>query len=97
MPTQDQLDDYFARSGDTELSHGTIEENENGFCVWRTHNDTFVLINVYGDGCYWNSWAEKKARELNMKKILFATKRKPDAFCRKHGFDVTGYILERKI
>jgi hypothetical protein len=97
MPTQDQLDDYFSRSGDTELSVGNMEENEYGFCVWRENNGNLLLIHVYGDGKFWNNWAANKAKELGMNKVCFATKRNPMAFCRKHGFELEGYILARSI
>lgn len=97
MPTQTQLDDYFKRSGDTELSEGNIFENSYGFCIWRTYEDVFVLVHVYGDGNYWNNWAEIKAKEFGMKKIIFGTKRNPSGFCRKHGFHISGYVLERSI
>lgn len=97
MPSPEQLNDYFDRSGDSVLEDGDLVENENGFCVWRQHKGSLVLVQVYGDGTYWNKWAELTAKELGMKNILFATKRNPLAFCRKHGFKVTGYILQRTI
>lgn len=92
-----QLRDYYNRSGDTELGVGWMEENEHGFCVWRATEDSVVLVNVYGDGSYWDSWATEKAKELEKDKVLFATKRSPKAFVRKYGYEVTGYILERKV
>jgi len=91
------INDYLQKSGDTELPDGTIEENEHGFCVWRTEDGVLLLVAVYGDGTHWNNWATNKANELNVKQIIFATKRKPGAFIRKHGFKVTGYILARAI
>lgn len=91
-----QLRDYYDRSGDTELGLGWVEENEHGFCVWRRQDGQLILVNVYGDGAYWNAWADKKAEELGVDTIFFATKRSPKAFVRKHGYEVTGYILERK-
>lgn len=97
MIAQNDLADYFKRSGDTELLNGNLEQNEKGFCIWSTNKDMLVLIHVYGDGKYWNQWAETKARELGMKKILFATKRNPEGFVRSHGFSVIGYILERSV
>lgn len=91
------LRDYFNRSGDTELGTGWSEENEHGFCIWRKQGeDTLVLVNVYGDGAYWNGWADRKAEELQCDNILFVTKRNPAGFVRKYKFEVTGYVLERK-
>ncbi len=95
--TPETINDYCRKSGDDYISHGNIEENEHGFCVWRTDDESLILVNVYGDGTYWNNWATKKAKSLNMNKIFFATKRNPNAFVRKHGFEVTGYILERTV
>ncbi len=97
MPSSLMIEDYCKKSGDNGLSEGTLEENEHGFCVWRKDGNTLILINVYGDGKYWNKWAEIKAKSLNMNKIFFATKRKPDGFIKNHGFDVVGYILQRSV
>lgn len=101
MAKSDRQDDYFLdyfnRSGDSELGDGTLEVNDHGFCVWRTHKDKLILINVYGDGRYWDEWAEQKAKNMNKKSILFATKRNPEGFERKYKYKVTGYILERSI
>lgn len=88
---------YCKKSGDNSVPDGNLEENEHGFMVWRTDGITFVGVAVFGDGKYWNDWAEKKAKELNMKQIILATKRKPGAFVRQYGYEVTGYILARKI
>ena len=91
------LRDYLNRSGDTELGVGWMEENEHGFCVHRREDDTLILVNVYGDGAYWDKWATETAKELELSTIRFETKRSPKAFERKYGYEVTGYILERKV
>lgn len=90
------LRDYLERSGDTELGTGWIEENEHGFCVWRVQDNKLLLVNVYGNGKFWNKWADYKAKELGVESIVFATRRNPDGFVRKYKYDITGYILERK-
>ena len=89
--------DYFNRSGDTELGVGWKEENEHGFCVWRMQDDKLILVNVYGNGTFWDSWATAKAKELEVDTISFATKRKPAALIRKYGYKITGTILERTV
>jgi hypothetical protein len=94
---EEQLNDYYLRSGDTELSDGKVEVNENGFCVWRKIDEAILLVHVYGNGTYWNQFASNKAKELGLSKVIFATKRNPDGFIYKHGFKVTGYILEREV
>lgn len=89
--------DYFNRSGDTELGVGWKEENEHGFCVWRCQDKQLILVNVYGDGRYWDDWATEKAKELEMEEVFFATQRNPEGFVRKYNYEVCGYILKRKV
>ena len=91
------LKDYLERSGDTEINPSNLVENEHGFCSWREHGDKLILINVYGDGEYWDSWAEKKGQKMGKKTILFCTKRNPKVFERKYGYKQIGTILEREI
>ena len=93
----DAIEDYFKRSGDTEMPDGELVENDHGFCIWRTYQDSLVLVSVYGDGKYWNDWADIKAKELGFKKIMFATKRNPEGFMKKFKFKVIGSLLERSI
>ena len=88
--------EYLKRSGDEELGLGWVEENEHGFCIWRVEDGMLLLVNVYGDGKYWNEWADKKAEHLGVQVIAFGTKRNPQGFVRKYGYDIKGYILERK-
>ena len=91
--------DYLERSGDECIvDYGTLElDSDHGFCIWDIYEDALTLVQVYGDGKYWNEWAEIKAKELGKTKILLATKRNPKGFCRKFNYKVTGYILERDI
>ena len=91
------IEDYLERSGDKELSEGTLEENEHGFCIWRIENNELVLVHVYGDGIYWNNWATEKAKEMNIENIFCATRRNPEGFVRKFGFEVVGYVLRRSV
>ena len=91
------LRDYFDRSGDTALGVGWMEENEHGFCVYRSDGENLILVNVYGDGKYWDNWATEKAKELELDYVFFATKRNPKGFVRKYGYEVEGYILRRKV
>lgn len=90
------LRDYLDRSGDEQLGVGWMEENEHGFCVWRRQENKLILVNVYGDGTYWNGWADKKAEELGCTDIFFATKRNPAGFVRKFNYEVVGTLLERR-
>ena len=94
----DGVEDYLSRSGDTEIANGNVETHpENGFCIWQETENHLYLVQVYGNGKYWDKWAESKAKKLGLNKILFATKRNPDGFCRKYKYKVIGHILERSI
>lgn len=98
MIIEKDLQDYYQRSGDNYLVEGHTQiSTEHGFCVWDYNDTHLVLIHVYGDGQYWDTWAETKAKELNLDKILFATRRNPEGFCRKYKYKVIGHILEREI
>lgn len=89
------LRDYLNRSGDEALGLGWMEENEHGFCVWRVKDGTLILVNVYGDGRYWDQWADEKCAEQKLTKIQFGTRRNPATFERKYGYKVTAYLMER--
>lgn len=91
------LDDYLKRSGDEKLPDGELIENKHGFCVYRYRDDAFVLAAVYGDGAYWNKWAEDKAKSRGLNKIMCATKRSPNAYIKKHGYHVVAHLLERTL
>ena len=91
------IEKYLKKSGDDEISTSNLVENQHGFMSWRTHKDTFVGINVYGDGHYWDAFANELAKKLGLKKIMFATKRSPKVFEKKYGYKITGYILEREV
>ena len=91
------LEDYFSKSGDTELYTKNIEQdNKKGFCSWEIKGRSLVLLQVYGDGAYWNDWAENKAKKEHLQEIIFGTLIDPAIF-KKYGFTVTGHIMARKI
>jgi len=96
---QSHLDDYLLRSGDNELSEGNIECADHGFMVWRVDGDKFIMVNVYGKGRYWDDWATAKAKELGLKTIMFATKRRPELFIKRSNYDYRVFcsVLERVV
>lgn len=96
MKEQD-IQRYFDKSGDDKIADGNIEENEHGWCVWKTNGTRLILVQVYGDGDYWDTWATIKCKELGLKSVLFATKRKPMAFVRKYKYTIIGTVLERYV
>jgi hypothetical protein len=92
------IEQYLKKSGDTAISTDNLIKNAKGFMSWRvTKPETLVLINVYGDGKYWDSVAVELAKQLNLSKIVFGTKRNPKAFERKYGYSHVGYILEKEV
>jgi hypothetical protein len=95
VPSEFEISDYLERSGDDCIANGNTEHSKEGFCIWNTLEDKLILIQVYGNGEYWNEWATNKAKELGKDKIMFATKRNPASFIRKYEYIITGYILER--
>lgn len=95
--SEHQKQDYFRKSGDTFITNGRIESNEQGFCVWDFDAHRIILMQVYGDGEYWDEWSERKARELGLKKIFIATKRNPGAFVRKYNYKLIGHVLEKDL
>jgi hypothetical protein len=95
--TQEQIEDYFIRSKDEVIVRENLIENEHGFCSWRVTRNKLVLINVYGDGDYWDEWATKKAKELGAESIVIATRRNPKPFIRKYKCKQIATVLERKV
>lgn len=100
MIPEEQVLDYFKRSGDTYLVGDYYIANEHGFMTFWFHDKEPVLMlgNVYGDGKYWEQEAIRIAKEHNMKKIRFGTTRNPKVFIKRfRDFKITGYILEREV
>jgi len=90
------VEEYLRKSGDDKIASGNIEISDHGFCVWGILEDKLILIQVYGDGEFWDMWADNKAEEMGKEKVFFATKRSPRSFAKKYGYEISGYILERK-
>ena len=95
--TPADLKRYFEKSGDAELLDGELVENEHGFMVFDIQGTTFRLLHVYGDGRYWQALAERAAKLAGCERVVFGTRRPPAAFVRRHGYKLTGYILEKEI
>lgn len=92
------ISDYLRKSGDDSLdaSHN-LEVNEHGFLTWHALGEQFWGINVYGDGDYWDAWIIRKAKELGCTKICFLTRRNPEAWKRKYGYELAAYVMEKKV
>lgn len=97
MDYEELLDFYFEKSGDSKITKENYIENEFGFSTHRVVDDQLVLLNVCGNGSFWDSFFCSYARELGLNKIVFGTKRNPKTFERKHGYRLVGYILEKEL
>tara|TARA_R110000737_G_scaffold347767_1_gene380087 strand:+ start:1229 stop:1522 length:294 start_codon:yes stop_codon:yes gene_type:complete len=95
--TEQDIKRYLEKSKDKHIEAENLIENEHGFMSWTTWEDYLVVIQVYGDGAYWNKELDKIAKELGYDKIMMATKRNYKGFERKFGFKLTAYVLERRV
>lgn len=91
------LEAYCLKAKDTGIVESNLIENEHGFMTWAKQGDTFVALNVYGNGDYWNNYMNQLAKDLGLSKIMVTTKRSPKAFVRKYNFNLSGYILEKGV
>ena len=72
-------------------------DEEKGFCFWEQDGETLMIGDTCGDGRYFFNLLNTKAKELGCTRLKFGTYRKPNAFTRKYGFKITGYILEKEV
>jgi hypothetical protein len=104
MIPKEWLEDYFKKSGDTEIDKsGNLVVLPFGFCVWTINeNGDLLLLQVYvtkgqGNGRKMDAFTIELAKRISAKKIVFATKRNPKGFIRKYGYNLVGYILEKEV
>jgi hypothetical protein len=98
MIGQEDLKRYFVKSGDSKLLQGiTIVDAKRGFVVFVFNEESLVILHIFGNGKYWFDYLEDVARQNGKKKLVGATRRNQKAFERKHGFILTGYIMEREV
>jgi len=95
--TPESAKDYLERSGDSQIYNDNLIENKHGFMSYRVHEGNLVLLNVYGDGEYWDTFSIELAKALGTPKIIIGTHRNPKAFERKFSYSLTGYILEKEV
>lgn len=96
MANEAQLD-FLQRTGDRTITQTNYTENEHGFCSYKIDGDTFQVIQAYGDGKYWQTFFEQKAKENNCKRIIFYTRRNPKAFVRKYGLQVVQTLMMKEL
>jgi len=95
--SKEDIKKYLKKSGDQFIYEDNIIVNEHGFLSWKIAEEKLVLLNVYGNGKYWDTFSIELAKKLGLKSILTATRRSPKAFTRKFGYNITGYILEKEV
>jgi len=94
----EDIQKYFNKSGDNEILTDNLIENEHGFMSWTINDEgDFLILQVYGNGSYWDEVSQVLAEAMEAKKIIFATKRNYKGFVRKFGYKLTGYILEKDV
>jgi hypothetical protein len=91
------IEDYLKRSGDTQIFTQNLIENEHGFASFQITEEALVILNVYGDGKYWDDQLCQIANELGLAKVRFATRRNPKPFERKFNYKTIGYVMEKEI
>jgi outer membrane protein assembly factor BamB len=98
MVSKEDIEKYLRKSGDQFIYEDNIVVNDHGFMSWMIDTDgSFVALNVYGDGEYWDSFIMQLAEKLGCTKARFATRRNPKAFERKFGYKIAGYIMEKEV
>ena len=94
---KEDLEKYLSKSGDDGIYTDNLIENSHGFMSWKVSDQGLVLLNVYGDGKYWDEFSIELAKKLNLKKIITATRRSPRAYQKKYGYKLTGFVLEKEV
>lgn len=93
-----QAKDYMKRAHDSFVYiDNIIEDEEKGFVSYITSDEALVILCCYGDGDYWDQVMKDKAKELGLAKVQFITKRNPASFERKYGYELVGYMMEKRI
>lgn len=91
------IEDYFKKSGDDCLRGEYFILSEFGFMTFHYDEEYLYLDNVYGDGKKWIEVIKQLKQQLNVDKVMFATRRNPKAFERKYKVKIVGYILELEV
>jgi len=80
--------DYAKRSGDDAIESKNYIENEHGFASWDVEGDVFRVIQIYGDGKYWDRYLRQIAKEHRCKTAIFHTRRNPEAWKRRYNAQI---------
>lgn len=93
---KEHVQKYFDKSGDEKIFTSNFTENEHGFASYSISNGVLHIANVYGEGKYWDSFFRDLAKDNKCNVMRFSTRRNPEAFVRRHGYKVVGYIMEKE-
>ena len=93
----DHLQRYYDKSGDERIFASNLVENEHGFCSYYIDGEYLQIVNVYGDGNYWDKFLSGVAKENGCRALRFSTMRNPEALKRSRGVKIIGYIMEREV
>ena len=85
--------DFMQRSGDRTITQVNYIENDQGFASYKIEGGVLHVIQVYGNGKHWERFFRKVAKENNVKRAMFYTRRNPKAFERRFGAKVVQYIM----
>jgi hypothetical protein len=97
------IDRYFEKAVETDITHEELADHpgltisDEGFIVLERSGEDLILIAAFGDGEYWQDYAEEEGHRLGCKRILMATKRKPEAFSRKYGYKFLATMMEKTL
>jgi len=96
MPTADQLD-YLQRSGDKHIAGTNYVENHYGFASYKICDNCIHVLQVYGDGKYWDYFFRQIAIEKGVDCYMFYTRRNPKAFSRRFGAKTVQTIMKVEV
>ena len=88
---------YLDKSGDERIFMNNLVRNEHGFASYYVDGEHLQILNVYGDGDYWDEFLTGIAIKNGCRALRFSTLRNPKALERSRGCKVIGYIMEREV
>jgi len=96
MPSEQQLD-YLSRTGDPYIDKRNYTENKHGFASYEICDNHILVIQVYGDGKYWDKFFRDLAKEHGLQSYIFSTRRNPAAFSRRFNASVIETWMRVKV
>jgi hypothetical protein len=97
MIPEEWREEYLKKSGDNEIKRNNLTVNDHGFSNYLVGDNYILIMQVYGDGKYWDNFFIEKAKELGKKELMFATKRNIGGFIRKFGYKKLAVLLHKEV